>query len=190
MLQAATRLGETIYKGHRSYDLMLNLQLGIRHSVQAYTKQPPVMQLDSEHYTHKVGTVWMQHTHCPESVWGHGVRCQLTCQSANEEPHLKVIISASVGVPFAKHVGIDVMQHLVEEIKVSPVTSTEALAQSGVFYHDSTGTALHTSVLHERHAAVQLRALFPHNRSKEKPLQPTAELEEMLSSFRKLRKVF
>ena len=54
MLQAATRLGETIYKGHRSYDLMLNLQLGIRHSVQAYTKQPPVVMLENEHYMHKV----------------------------------------------------------------------------------------------------------------------------------------
>lgn len=31
--QAATRQGETIFKGHRSYDLMLNLQLGIRYSV-------------------------------------------------------------------------------------------------------------------------------------------------------------
>ena len=85
-MQAATRLGETIYKGHRSYDLMLNLQLGTRHSVQAYTKQPPVAQLESEHFTHKVSTVLirMQHTHRPESVWGHGAHHQVTCQSANE----------------------------------------------------------------------------------------------------------
>lgn len=54
LLQAATKLGETIYKGHRSYDLMLNLQLGIRHSVQAYAKQPPVKQLEGEHFSHKV----------------------------------------------------------------------------------------------------------------------------------------
>ena len=55
-MQAATKLGETIYKGHRSYDLMLNLQLGIRHSVQAYAKpmQPPVKELTAEHFTHKV----------------------------------------------------------------------------------------------------------------------------------------
>ena len=53
-MQAATKLGETIYKGHRSYDLMLNLQLGIRHSVQAYAKQPPVKGLTAEHFTHKV----------------------------------------------------------------------------------------------------------------------------------------
>ena len=34
-VQAAERAGETIYKGHRSYDLMLNLQLGVRHAVGA-----------------------------------------------------------------------------------------------------------------------------------------------------------
>ena len=34
-VQAADRPGETIYKGHRSYDLMLNLQLGVRHAVGA-----------------------------------------------------------------------------------------------------------------------------------------------------------
>ncbi len=32
-LQGPKRPGERIYKGHRSYDLMLNLQLGIRYSV-------------------------------------------------------------------------------------------------------------------------------------------------------------
>lgn len=52
--QAATKLGETIYKGHRSYDLMLNLQLGIRHSVQAYAKQAPVKELTPDHFSHKV----------------------------------------------------------------------------------------------------------------------------------------
>ena len=52
--QAATKLGETIYKGHRSYDLMLNLQLGMRYSVQAYAKQPPVKDLVNEHFSHKV----------------------------------------------------------------------------------------------------------------------------------------
>ena len=60
-MQAATKLGETIYKGHRSYDLMLNLQLGIRHSVQAYAKQPAVKELEPEHFTHKVNLVI---THC------------------------------------------------------------------------------------------------------------------------------
>eukprot|EP00793_Prasinoderma_coloniale_P007021 PRCOL_00006873-RA len=32
-LSGNERLGETVYKGHRSYELMVNLQLGIRHSV-------------------------------------------------------------------------------------------------------------------------------------------------------------
>ncbi|KAK4753179.1 hypothetical protein SAY87_021977 [Trapa incisa] len=35
--------GETIYKGHKNYDLMLNLQLGIRHSV---GRAPPPDNLD------------------------------------------------------------------------------------------------------------------------------------------------
>ncbi|BBN06068.1 1-phosphatidylinositol-4-phosphate 5-kinase [Marchantia polymorpha subsp. ruderalis] len=34
------RPGETIYKGHRSYDLMLNLQLGIRYTVGKITPEP------------------------------------------------------------------------------------------------------------------------------------------------------
>eukprot|EP00898_Chlorokybus_atmophyticus_P009134 jgi/Chlat1/9221/Chrsp98S08478 len=34
------RAGETIFKGHRSYDLMLNLQLGIRYSVGKITPVP------------------------------------------------------------------------------------------------------------------------------------------------------
>lgn len=38
--QVANKFGETIYKGHRSYDLMLNLQLGIRHSVQQVAREP------------------------------------------------------------------------------------------------------------------------------------------------------
>lgn len=32
-LSGNERLGETVFKGHRSYELMVNLQLGIRHSV-------------------------------------------------------------------------------------------------------------------------------------------------------------
>jgi 1-phosphatidylinositol-4-phosphate 5-kinase len=34
--RAAKRPGETIIKGHRSYDLMLCLQLGIRYLIDAY----------------------------------------------------------------------------------------------------------------------------------------------------------
>ncbi|XP_049397590.1 phosphatidylinositol 4-phosphate 5-kinase 6-like isoform X2 [Solanum stenotomum] len=41
--KAAKRQGETISKGHKNYDLMLNLQLGIRHSV---GRPGPVPSLD------------------------------------------------------------------------------------------------------------------------------------------------
>lgn len=53
-MQAANKLGETIYKGHRSYDLMLNLQLGIRHSVQQVAKEPTLKQLSDYHFLQKV----------------------------------------------------------------------------------------------------------------------------------------
>ncbi|CAM6114143.1 unnamed protein product [Calypogeia fissa] len=36
------RPGETIYKGHRSYDLMMNLQLGIRYTVGKITPEPKI----------------------------------------------------------------------------------------------------------------------------------------------------
>ncbi|CAK7340232.1 unnamed protein product [Dovyalis caffra] len=41
--RASKRQGETISKGHRNYDLMLNLQLGIRHSV---GRPAPIASLD------------------------------------------------------------------------------------------------------------------------------------------------
>jgi 1-phosphatidylinositol-4-phosphate 5-kinase len=53
-LQVANKLGETIYKGHRSYDLMLNLQLGIRHSVQQVARKPTLEQLSDDHFKQKV----------------------------------------------------------------------------------------------------------------------------------------
>ena len=37
---AGAGTGETIYKGHHSYDLMLNLQLGIRYTVGKITPEP------------------------------------------------------------------------------------------------------------------------------------------------------
>ncbi|EIE18182.1 PIP5K-domain-containing protein [Coccomyxa subellipsoidea C-169] len=52
--RVANKLGETIYKGHRSYDLMLNLQLGIRHSSQQVAKEPPLKQLSEEHFQQKL----------------------------------------------------------------------------------------------------------------------------------------
>ncbi|XP_010554770.1 PREDICTED: phosphatidylinositol 4-phosphate 5-kinase 4 [Tarenaya hassleriana] len=41
--RAGRKQGETISKGHRNYELMLNLQLGIRHSV---GRQAPIVSLD------------------------------------------------------------------------------------------------------------------------------------------------
>ncbi|CAL8463328.1 g2862 [Coccomyxa elongata] len=52
--RVANKLGETIYKGHRSYDLMLNLQLGIRHSSQQVAKEPPLKQLSDIHFQQKL----------------------------------------------------------------------------------------------------------------------------------------
>lgn len=44
-LQISKQPGETIYKGHRSYDLMLNLQLGIRFTVGRINSKPAPIQL-------------------------------------------------------------------------------------------------------------------------------------------------
>ncbi|KAF8114738.1 hypothetical protein N665_0034s0077 [Sinapis alba] len=44
--RAGRKQGETISKGHRNYELMLNLQLGIRHAV---GKQAAVVSLDLKH---------------------------------------------------------------------------------------------------------------------------------------------
>ncbi|CAN7095233.1 hypothetical protein BRARA_I03924 [Brassica rapa] len=44
--KAGKKQGETISKGHRNYELMLNLQLGIRHAV---GKQAQVVSLDLKH---------------------------------------------------------------------------------------------------------------------------------------------
>ncbi len=47
-------MGETIYKGHRSYDLMLNLQLGVRHTITTLNKLPPLKSISEEHFKEKV----------------------------------------------------------------------------------------------------------------------------------------
>lgn len=44
-------MGETIFKGHRSYDLMLNLQLGIRLSVTAVSQWPMPRTLTEDYFT-------------------------------------------------------------------------------------------------------------------------------------------
>ncbi len=53
-LQWEQRPGETIYKGHRSYDLMLNLQLGIRWSVGKITPELVGATLPEETFSQKV----------------------------------------------------------------------------------------------------------------------------------------
>ena len=55
MRRRQVRLGETIYKGHRSYDLMLNLQLGIRYTITTLNKLPPPPRMTGDHYLEKVG---------------------------------------------------------------------------------------------------------------------------------------
>ena len=52
--QAANRQGETIYKGHRSYDLMLSLQLGMRHSIGDVAAAAGERRLTPEHFGEKV----------------------------------------------------------------------------------------------------------------------------------------
>lgn len=49
------RMGETIYKGSPSFDLMLNLQLGIRYTLTTLSKLPPLAgPLDKAHFEEKV----------------------------------------------------------------------------------------------------------------------------------------
>eukprot|EP00884_Botryococcus_braunii_P012486 jgi/Botrbrau1/21238/Bobra.39_2s0036.1 len=52
--RAANRQGETIFKGHRSYDLMLNLQLGIRYSVGRIAPTQHRNELMDEDFRNKV----------------------------------------------------------------------------------------------------------------------------------------
>ena len=49
-----SRPGETIFKGHHSYDLMLNLQLGIRWSVGKITQEPAKRTLEEAVFRDKV----------------------------------------------------------------------------------------------------------------------------------------
>lgn len=58
MMQWEQRPGETIYKGHRSYDLMLNLQLGIRWSVSRNARDPAMKEIPSSVFSEKV-TQWL-----------------------------------------------------------------------------------------------------------------------------------
>ena len=55
---AAARPGETIYKGHHSYDLMRNLQLGLMFSIARSARQAPDLAhpLSAEDFVAQVGT--------------------------------------------------------------------------------------------------------------------------------------
>ena len=53
-VQISAQPGESIYKGHRSYDLMLNLQLGVRFSVGSITSKPVPNQLSDSDFRRTV----------------------------------------------------------------------------------------------------------------------------------------
>ena len=48
------RMGQTIFKGSRSFDLMLNLQLGIRYTLATLSKLPPPAEILQVHFEEKV----------------------------------------------------------------------------------------------------------------------------------------
>lgn len=48
------RMGQTIFKGSRSFDLMLNLQLGIRYTLATLSKLPPPAEVLPAHFEEKV----------------------------------------------------------------------------------------------------------------------------------------
>ncbi len=79
-MQVANKLGETIYKGHRSYDLMLNLQLGIRHSSQQVAKEPPLKQLSEEHFQQKVCCAMHNQLHITPCTCGISTKGHCDCQ--------------------------------------------------------------------------------------------------------------
>lgn len=54
-MQGPKRPGERIYKGHKSYDLMLNLQLGIRYSVGGVHARPSAPMLLPSDFEFAVG---------------------------------------------------------------------------------------------------------------------------------------
>ena len=60
-LQWEQRPGETIYKGHRSYDLMLNLQLGIRWSISRNARDPALKELPTSVFSEKAKLVSLSH---------------------------------------------------------------------------------------------------------------------------------
>ena len=73
-LLSAARLGEQVYKGHHSYDLMRNLQLGILFSIAKSGRLSPLgvkRSLDPSDFSVQVGTCC--HLQCLKHVrqgWG------------------------------------------------------------------------------------------------------------------------
>lgn len=60
-LLSAARLGEQVYKGHHSYDLMRNLQLGILFSIAKSGRLSPLgakRSLDPSDFSMQVGGWW------------------------------------------------------------------------------------------------------------------------------------
>ena len=82
--QAADRAGETIYKGHRSYDLMLNLQLGIRHAVGSLASALAASgtSLPAQEFASKVSPCTLEHAETafksavPSAICRAHARCQ------------------------------------------------------------------------------------------------------------------
>ena len=74
-LLSAARLGEQVYKGHHSYDLMRNLQLGILFSIAKSGRLSPLgakHSLDPSDFSMQVGACC--HAKCVKhvrQVWGH-----------------------------------------------------------------------------------------------------------------------
>ena len=89
-MQWEQRPGETIYKGHRSYDLMLNLQLGIRWSISRNARDPALRQL-------------------PNSVFSEKV---IACKSHTEVLPPQVFSLLSVGIPSGHHIILQAVQML------------------------------------------------------------------------------
>ena len=64
-VQGKERAGEKIYKGHHSYDLMLNLQLGIRFSVGRVSADDNPKELAPEHFSFLVPHLPAPAQHAP-----------------------------------------------------------------------------------------------------------------------------
>ena len=105
-LQWEQRPGETIYKGHRSYDLMLNLQLGIRWSVGKITPELVGATLPEETFMQKV-TAAGQHCWNGPSFELDGVQfanleAPVPCYRSGSSPHKQHVHASAVsscGVP-------------------------------------------------------------------------------------------